>query len=170
MIRIQHIPLTPLIALALGLVLLIIAASPTLADGPTVRQQVVQRSNVRAPLVLPVLRNHRRNTISHQVFPKGSSIELPAPIKNTKVRLLCPGCPGDERTSMPKHTSSEPVSPRVYRPGPPHPPPIIDDGDWPRPEWPANLSDQLIIIHPPPRDDLPIPSRPHVLRIKPKRR
>ena len=35
MIRIHRIPLTPLIALALGLVLLTIAAAPTLADGPT---------------------------------------------------------------------------------------------------------------------------------------
>ena len=192
--RFPLILLTPLIALALALVFLALAVSPILADGPIGRQSIMQRPTQRSRFVLPLAQNHRRmpenpgsalrsRPIPHQTLPtRPQKLTLPthalpfiepsAPAKKTKPRLLCPGCPGDERTAAPLHSANQ-VTPRIDRPGPPHPPPIIDDGRWPRPEWPSVDLRQIgpsTITFPPPRDDFPEIPQPLVLRIKPKRR
>ncbi len=181
--RFPLILLTPLIALALALVFLALAVSPILADGPIGRQPTMQRSTQRSRFVLPLVQNHRRSTFTHQTLPtRPHKLTLPTyampliepstPAMRKKPRLLCPGCPGDERTAAPQHSANQ-VTPRIDRPGPPHPPPIIDDGRWPRPEWPSVDLRQInpfTITFPPPRDGFPEIPQPLVLRIKPKRR
>ena len=162
--RFTHLPI---LALLLALTFLSLAVTPTLADGGSPRRPRIRRSVPRTRLVAPRARNHRRNDLatsparrpatSHlrQSLRRFGSVEHPG-----KPEMRCPGCPGDERTSIP-HRSGHSATPNIDRPGPPHPP-RIDDGRWPRPDWPP-----VTITFPPPRDD------PHrrpspLLKLKPR--
>ena len=180
MIQTRRIPLPPLIALALALLFLALTVSPMLADGPSGRRPTLQRPTQRSRFVLPLVRNHRRSPILRRALPtRPHQCTLPAhaaplidpfaPAKKTKPRLLCPGCPGDERRAAPGRMPDL-VTPRIDRPGPPHPPPIIDDGRWPRPEWPSvDLRQVNPTTFPPPRDDFPARSQGRLIPLKPVR-
>ena len=189
MSRSNPLPISNIFPLLLGLIILVLAANPTWAQGPSGTQETGQRALSRPQLVLPIVQNHHlvpgdtasglqglglNNRVPSSHSPRLSAPAVPitaspAPAKRMKFRLLCPGCPGDEHTAVPQRSSSQ-VIPGVNRPGPPHPPPIIADGAWPPPEWPPHRSGKPIIIYPPPRHDFPLPTQAPAFRIKPRRR